>query len=124
MKRIPAKPGIYRGHKYQSQLEIRMAEILDANNVKFRPHITFETQKGKTREVDFMLETLVKPVFSSSWIVAIEVKGFLERRDWVRRKELEAIGVPTFIATGCIIDFWRREQFLEYKNSKIKWRER
>ena len=114
MKRIPAKPGNYRGHQYQSQLEIAMAKILDKNNVKFRPHITFETENGKTREVDFMLETLVKPIWSSDFIIAIEVKGRLDERDWIRLKELQAIGIPTFIATSCIIDFWTRQKFIEY----------
>ena len=115
MRRIQAKPGMYRGEQYQSQLEIRMAKILDANKVEFRPHIKFETENGKTREVDFMLKTLVKPVWSSDFIIAIETKGRLDNRDWIRLKELQAIGIPTFIATSCIVDFWQREKFIEYQ---------
>ena len=115
MKRIPARPGMYRGEKYQSQLEIKMAKILDKNKVKFKPHIKFETENGKTREVDFMLETLVKPVWSSDFIICIETKGMLENRDWIRLKELQVIGIPTFIATSCIVDYWFREKFIEYE---------
>ena len=115
MKRIPARPGIYNGHQYQSQLEIKMARILDKNKIEFRPHIQFEVENGKIREVDVMLETLIKPIWSSEHILAIEVKGRLDKRDWTRLKELEKIGIPVFIATQPIIEYWERESFLEFR---------
>ena len=102
-----------------------MAKILVRNKIGYAPHVVFEVNGNngngrKTREVDFVLDRWVKLYWSSNPIWAIEVKGWLTFRDWERRKELEAINVPTFIATAPIIDFWDKEKFIEYSIDEIQ----
>lgn len=113
----------YKGEIYDSYLEVRMAKVLHKNDVPYQLHKMFEVDgNGREREVDFYLETNIKPYWSTHWINAIEVKGWLEPRDRIRRKELQEIGVPTFIATEPVIRYWEKYGFLEfppsYKNGK------
>jgi hypothetical protein len=123
-KIIPAKDGYYKNHHYASQLEIRMAKVLDKENIGYIPHAKFVVDNnGKEREVDFMFYQLIKPYWSYQFIQGIEVKGWLSRRDWERRKELEDVGVYVFMGTPTMIDFWEQEGFTEHKIYKLDKKE-
>lgn len=118
MRHYPAKPTVVNGVTYDSRLEARMAEILIKANVPFVPHARFEVRGPEgiitVKEVDFLLKRLVQPIWSSHFIMGIECKGWLSPKDYQRLHELEAVGVPTYIATQPIIDFWYRYGFLQH----------
>jgi len=119
--RYKAKPCIYRGVKYDSRLEMRMAKLLYENGVDFSHHVTFlglEHQWIKKKfkyNVDFIFGTLsnritVKLKGMGKPYHCIEVKGALTDRDLWRAKALKnKHGLRTFIATPIMIDWWERE---------------
>ncbi|MEK9194569.1 MAG: hypothetical protein AAB884_02045, partial [Patescibacteria group bacterium] len=71
----------YDIHEYASRLEARMAKLLIAGGIKFRPHVKFQCWgrgpecKPFTYEVDFVFNEPQKFVGISQIVNGIEVKG-------------------------------------------------
>ena len=101
-------------HEYASRLEARMAKLLIANGVRFKPHVKFEcfNRDGKpfTYEVDFIFDEPQKFIGISPIINGIEVKGVLSRHDLLRKDALMfRHGIRIYIAMEPLIEMWERE---------------
>ena len=112
MKR--AIPTIYNGVAYDSKLEASLAEILDENNIPFKPHVRYEVfdREGKKFHYtpDFVLEKDYKFKGINKTISVLEVKGMLSDRDMLRMDALEYCHqLRGFIVTQSLIYYWKRE---------------
>lgn len=101
-------------HEYASRLEARMAKLLIAEGVRFKPHVKFDCmdRDGKpfTYEVDFIFKEPQKFVGISYIVNGVEVKGVLTRHDLLRIEALKfKHGVRVFIALEPLIEMWERE---------------
>lgn len=108
---IQAKPGKYKGHKYASQLEIRVAKLLDEHKIMFKPHVKFDVvdRKGKpfTYELDFLLQKPQKFIGISKPITMIEVKGVMCQHDIDRMEALKYTeDAEGFIVLPQLVQFW------------------
>lgn len=121
---IPAKKTEYKGIMYDSQLEAKMAMILDQNKVEFVPHVWLQVQMDGAvvfRGADFFLPRQIQPYFVSSFINVIEVKGILTMDDYKRLNAMKKEGISCFIALPQLIDFWSQPGcFLKHRMGKIK----
>lgn len=130
---MEAKPGEYRGHEWDSQLEIKMARLLDKNGVVYAPHQTFNIywRNGDkfTYEVDFLFYRPEKFVGIPRRIHFLEVKGVVREHDINRKDALEyCYDCYGYIAEGQLIQMWQRdnlkpehEKVWHHPDSSINW---
>jgi hypothetical protein len=130
---IQAKPGEYRGHQYDSKLEIRTAKLLDTSSVVYAPHQTFHIywRNGDSHEytVDFLFYTPQKLVGIHNPIHFLEVKGTVRKHDINRIDALEyCYDCNGYIAETQIIKMWERdglkpdhEKVWHHPDSTIHW---
>jgi len=121
---IPAKPTEYMGVRYDSQLEARFAKLLDKNNVKFIPHCWCLVKidgEERQRQIDFFCYPRpIKPYFCEQFYFGFEIKGQIQYSDYLRRKALQDIGIPTFIVLPQMLEFWESGYFLKHELGAIK----
>jgi hypothetical protein len=109
-----AVPTTYRGHRYDSKLEARMAKLLDQWEVGYRPHVSFKVHdrfgKERTYTVDFVFWTPQKFQNTGRWIYFLEVKGAFTNKDNWRMEALEyAQDWKGYVADTARIKQWERE---------------
>lgn len=109
-------------HVYDSKLEAKCAEILLRHGIKFKPHVKFNCidTEGKPFEytVDFLFYEPQKFKGIRDAVDAIEVKGFLTDRDFLRKKALWfKHDLRAYIALSGVIDYWGREGIKKNKRS-------
>ena len=130
---IQAKPGEYRGHKYDSQLEIKFAQLLDEYSVVYAPHQTFTIywRNGDEHKytVDFLFYSPQKFVGIPYRIHFLEVKGTVRKHDINRKDALEyCYDVRGYVAETQLIEMWERDQLItdhekvwHHPDSSINW---
>lgn len=112
--KFAAKPGTYRGHYYQSQMEIRFAKLLDKYKIAFKPHQKYEViaRDGSTftYNVDFELKRPYKLVGISGAVTFIEIKGPANKHDIIRMEALMyTTGKNGFVVYNPLLKLWECE---------------
>lgn len=122
--KIPAKPEVVKGVRYDSKLEANVARLLLGNKVTFAPHVRFKLQdyEGKKYSYtpDFIFQEAQNFVGIEKAIHVLEVKGVITPHDLKRLDDLEyQYGVKGFVATATLIHAWQNYGFL--KKPRSNW---
>ena len=113
-RKYKAKPTEYDGMIYASILEARMAKLLKERNIGFEYSKRFLVADGERyREVDFALTEYIEICWCDYPVKALEVKGRLDVRSYLQKRDLRGIEVNTFIASPDLIEFWEKFAFLK-----------
>jgi len=130
---MQAKPGEYRGHEYDSQLEIEFAQLLDEYSVVYAPHQTFTIywRNGSEHQytVDFLFYAPQKFVGIPYRIHFLEVKGVVRKHDINRKDALEyCYDCSGYVAKKQLIEMWKRdglkpdhEKVWHHPDASIDW---
>lgn len=115
---IQAKPEEYRGEQYDSQLELKVAQLLDENGVVYAPHVNFKvidrTGEWHEYEIDFLFKHRQKFVGISVPIYFLEVKGVVRKHDINRMDALEyTYNAHGYVADEHIINLWQRDELIK-----------
>jgi hypothetical protein len=108
---------VLNGIEYCNELEFRVAKILIRHKIEFEYSKEFETvnKDGQPnhRQVDFWLKEPINVFWCNEPVQALEVKGGkLDDRAWEQRRELDAVGVKTWIVLPQYVKFWEHDGFL------------
>lgn len=102
------------GFVYDSQLEAKMARVLLKHRVRFTPHVKFALVRPDGTSFDYTVDFLTcepLPLLTQdgdiSYVRAIEIKGRLCKKDFLRMKALTySTQYKGIIAGDMLIDFW------------------
>jgi len=115
---VQAQPEKYRGEQYHSQLELKVAQVLDEYSVVYAPHVKFKvidrTGEWHKYEVDFLFKHRQKFVGISKPIYFLEVKGVVRQHDLNRMDALEyTYNAHGFIADEHLVNLWTRDELIK-----------
>ena len=122
-----ARPGTYRGHRFASQMEIRMAKLLDKYKIVYRPHQKYEVIARDGSKfcytVDFELRRPYKLVGIRGAVSFIEIKGPANKHDIIRMEALMySSGKNGFVVYNPLLKLWECEGMFWNKPKKNDWR--